>query len=191
MWDRKCFIKLIPWSISEISYCTWWYETKWFKFEMHFHEWKKIKFQIKLHWNSFLIDDRSPLFAGSGLMLNSFQATMISLIIHYLNGLVQERLNSSALAVELRLSCTNPSISYYSYLSASQQFRLRKASCKYVPANIAHISLSYSFFVPCIRSAVLLDNSKVNQINSAKIMRITVLTIYSCIKHILCYIQTY
>ena len=29
---------------------------------------------------------------------------------HYIDGLVQERRNSSALAMELRLSCTNPSI---------------------------------------------------------------------------------
>ena len=28
----------------------------------------------------------------------------------YIDGLVQERRNSSALAMELRLSCTNPSI---------------------------------------------------------------------------------
>ena len=28
----------------------------------------------------------------------------------YIDGLVQERCNSSALAMELRLSCTNPSI---------------------------------------------------------------------------------
>ena len=31
---------------------------------------------------------------------------------HYINGLVQERRNSSALAMELRLSCINPSIWY-------------------------------------------------------------------------------
>ena len=30
--------------------------------------------------------------------------------ISYINGLVQERRNSSALAMELRISCTNPSI---------------------------------------------------------------------------------
>ena len=29
--------------------------------------------------------------------------------VNYINGLVQERRNSSALAMELRLSCTNPS----------------------------------------------------------------------------------
>ena len=33
----------------------------------------------------------------------------------YIDGLVQERRNSSALAMELRLSCTNPSI--YTYLN--------------------------------------------------------------------------
>ena len=31
----------------------------------------------------------------------------------HIDGLVQERRNSSALAMELRLSCTNPSISYH------------------------------------------------------------------------------
>ena len=32
-------------------------------------------------------------------------------IPHYIDGLVQERCNSSALEMELRISCTNPSIS--------------------------------------------------------------------------------
>ena len=31
-------------------------------------------------------------------------------MIRYIDGLVQERRNSSALAMELRLSCANPSI---------------------------------------------------------------------------------
>ena len=34
--------------------------------------------------------------------------------LHYIDGLVQERRNSSALAMELRLSCTNPSIPFTS-----------------------------------------------------------------------------
>ena len=34
-------------------------------------------------------------------------------IIHYINGLVQERRNSSPLAMELRISCTNPSTCKY------------------------------------------------------------------------------
>ena len=38
-----------------------------------------------------------------------FFAASVALFLHF-DGLVQERLNSSALAVELRLSCTNPSI---------------------------------------------------------------------------------
>ena len=32
-------------------------------------------------------------------------------VIHYIDGLVQKRRNSSALTMELRLSCINPSIS--------------------------------------------------------------------------------
>ena len=40
-----------------------------------------------------------------------FQSPTTQLIVQaYVNGLVQERLNSSALAMELRLSCINPSI---------------------------------------------------------------------------------
>ena len=38
--------------------------------------------------------------------------------IHHIDGFVQERRNSSALAMELRLSCTNPSI-YNVYLAVS------------------------------------------------------------------------
>ena len=37
----------------------------------------------------------------------------------HINVLVQDRRNSSALAMELRLSCTNPSISYYLWPSAA------------------------------------------------------------------------
>ena len=41
-----------------------------------------------------------------------------SLVVWWLDGLVQERCNSSALAMELRLSCTNPSMwSVYPYSS--------------------------------------------------------------------------
>ena len=46
--------------------------------------------------------------------------TSFPLCIHvYINGLVQERRNSSALAMELRLSCTNPSIWYIKCQSMS------------------------------------------------------------------------
>ena len=34
-------------------------------------------------------------------------------MLAYIDGLVQERRNSGALAMELRLSCTNPSILYH------------------------------------------------------------------------------
>ena len=40
---------------------------------------------------------------------------LVKLVGFYIDGLVQERRNSSALAMELRLSCTNPSICIMSY----------------------------------------------------------------------------
>ena len=40
------------------------------------------------------------------------------LFIFHINGLVQERHNSSALAMELHLSCINPSISFISHKSS-------------------------------------------------------------------------
>ena len=42
-----------------------------------------------------------------------FQDSRISRVWDYIDVLVQERRNSSALAMELRLSCTNPSIYGY------------------------------------------------------------------------------
>ena len=46
-------------------------------------------------------------FAGINVPANSHE------ILENFNGLVQERCNSSALAMELQLSCTNPSICRY------------------------------------------------------------------------------
>ena len=39
----------------------------------------------------------------------------MKLVEFYIDGLVQEKRNSSAVAVELRISCTNPSICIMSY----------------------------------------------------------------------------
>ena len=47
----------------------------------------------------------------------------VQMIIYsiYINGLVRKRRNSSALAMELRLSCTNPSIYAAKYTVLSSQ----------------------------------------------------------------------
>ena len=60
-------------------------------------------------------DLTSMLIPGSGLITNE---TDIKHYLHNVDGLVQERCNSNALALEICLSCTNPSISS-SYLSHS------------------------------------------------------------------------
>ena len=39
-----------------------------------------------------------------------FRASTVDILEFHVDGLVQERRNSSALAMELRLSCTNPLI---------------------------------------------------------------------------------
>ena len=45
-------------------------------------------------------------------ILNLLESFMMIIDVSYFDGLVQERRNSSVLAMELRLSATNPSISY-------------------------------------------------------------------------------
>ena len=49
---------------------------------------------------------------------------MVWVWFHYFNGLVQERRNSSALAMELRLTCTNPSISCAECIHNSWKMRI-------------------------------------------------------------------
>ena len=44
----------------------------------------------------------------------------------YIGGLVQERRNSSALAMELCLSCTNPSILGYSFIRVGHHYIIYK-----------------------------------------------------------------
>ena len=60
---------------------------------------------------------------------------------YYINGLVQERRNSSALALELRLSCTNPSI--YSEFTAEGERRVCSISKDVVHNDMGKIK-SYS-----------------------------------------------
>ena len=66
------------------------------------------------------------------------------LIRHHINGLVQERRNPSALAVELRLSCTNPSIcSVFQVGSLLQEILAsRLATVEYDPVVCPAISKS-------------------------------------------------
>ena len=45
-----------------------------------------------------------------------YSASVTACMQYHIDGLVQERRNSSANALELRLSCTNPSISYWTTL---------------------------------------------------------------------------
>ena len=47
---------------------------------------------------------------------------------HHINGFVQERCNSSALAMELRLSCTNPSIYLWGIYSTLIHYHFPKSS---------------------------------------------------------------
>ena len=47
-----------------------------------------------------------------------FPQPMLTYLRHHFDGLVQERCNSSALAMELRFFCTNPSILFSPRLSA-------------------------------------------------------------------------
>ena len=61
------------------------------------------------HWLAFI------MMVADGQLLNKHQAlsghhadSAQTKLSHHINGLVQERCNSSALAMELRLSCTNP-----------------------------------------------------------------------------------
>ena len=61
-------------------------------------EWIEIWFYVV--WHIFVV--------LSSLLLNA-DITGYNMVL-YINGLVQERRNSSALAMELHLSCTNPSI---------------------------------------------------------------------------------
>ena len=70
----------------------------------------------------------------------------ISTMNWYINGLVQERRNSSALAMELRLSCTNPSISYNHIKAEHNNTVWRKpAEC-----NNVLILIFTMHFGPCI-----------------------------------------
>ena len=48
-----------------------------------------------------------PEYVDFAIVMNE---VMIAWKQHHIDGLVQERRNSSALAMELRLSCTNPSV---------------------------------------------------------------------------------
>ena len=48
----------------------------------------------------------------------------------YIDGLVQERRNSSALAMELRLSCTNQSICLATFISGERDFKINCVSRK-------------------------------------------------------------
>ena len=69
-----------------------------------------------MEWNT-LRSSFSKLSGVSNSMIRPWSKTIILLSIKtyfqssYIDGLVQERRNSSALAMQLRLSCTNPSIS--------------------------------------------------------------------------------
>ena len=50
------------------------------------------------------------------------------IVLYYMNGLVQERRNSSASAMELRLSCTNPPIWYMAIPILLKDFVLEQPS---------------------------------------------------------------
>ena len=49
--------------------------------------------------------------------------------LYHIDGLVQERRNSSALAMELCLSCTNPSICKFCAKSSKYTFTYARSSC--------------------------------------------------------------
>ena len=70
------------------------------------------------------------------------------LSLQYIDGFVQERRNSSALALELRLSCTNPSIWGYNWSAGPVQFRWLKgyiySSC-YYRHQIGSINLTHCY----------------------------------------------
>ena len=58
----------------------------------------------------FYVNPPTLLVLNHDLISNTIYTAYLSSWLHHLNGLVQERHNSSALAMELRLSCTKPGI---------------------------------------------------------------------------------
>ena len=64
-------------------------------------------------FRKWFIYQQKPIMICHRLLKFNFVEDIVHLVLQpnqYIDGLVQERRNSSALAMELRLSCTNPSI---------------------------------------------------------------------------------
>ena len=74
---------------------------------------------------------------------------VFDLWIHYINSLVQERCNSSALAMELHLSCTNPSICYGQWAIRWKLVSQRSYDiCPYHIIDVLVYAMSYMIY-PC------------------------------------------
>ena len=61
--------------------------------------------------------------------------TLVMLMSLHFNGLVQERRNSSALAMELRISCANPSICESIDFKFASDYLAKLALCSHKPIN--------------------------------------------------------
>ena len=71
-----------------------------------------VSIPLSVHWYVCLCDNSSPLqvsFIGNIIWHQRSLSTLAEVMDHYIDGLVQERCISSALTMELPLSCTNPS----------------------------------------------------------------------------------
>ena len=111
---------------SDVNLCKilWWYGTWYLKFHCAFHE-----VNILETWDVQYADVISPFeiqlkecvwqFYQVTCQMLGYQASR-DLIIGYLDGLVQDCRNSSALAMELLQSCTKPSIWYWDIWAPSQ-----------------------------------------------------------------------
>ena len=114
------------------------------------------------HWHSIWVQSMSPLFCLKSVLLMQLSPSCPSFLLQnlglcvalwqywpcYLHGLVQVRCNSSALAMELRLSCTKPSISSWMLMIAITW--LSRADCWLIwfqlymsPAEHSHTVKSY------------------------------------------------
>ena len=89
--------------------------------------------------------------------------TLVMLMSLYFNGLVQERHNSSALAMELRLSCANPSICESIDFKFASDYLAKLALCSHKPINDFQKCLFFQItdqYYLCLENQILLVNEK-------------------------------